>query len=86
MSLARSRTMTAMAEDHFLTLEQVAELLHVSTRTIFNQTRDGILPARRLPGTRRYLYVREEILDLLDQHRTVAQEARSEADEHAEVE
>jgi excisionase family DNA binding protein len=59
-------------EDHFLTLQQVAELLHVSTKTVFNMTRDGRLPARRLPGTRRYLYVRQEILGLLDQHRTDA--------------
>jgi hypothetical protein len=33
-------------------------------------TRDGRLPARRLPGTRKYLYVRQEIIELLDQHRT----------------
>ena len=33
-------------------------------------TRDGRLPARRLPGTRKYLYVRREIIDLLDEHRT----------------
>ena len=60
----------AAMDDHFLTLEQVAELLHVSTKTVFNMTRDGRLPARRLPGARRYLYVRQEILDLLDQNRT----------------
>ena len=59
-------------DDHFLTLQQVAELLHVSAKTVFNMTRDGRLPARRLPGSRRYLYVRREILDLLDQHRTDA--------------
>ena len=45
----------------------VAELLHVSTKTVFNMTRDGRLPARRLPGSRRYLYVGQEILELLDQ-------------------
>jgi excisionase family DNA binding protein len=70
-------------DDHFLTLEQVAELLHVSTKTVFNMTRDGRLPARRLPGSRRYLYVRQEILDLLDQHRTDAPaivEERAETD------
>jgi excisionase family DNA binding protein len=60
----------AAVEDHFLTLPQVAELLHVSEKTVFNMTRDGRLPARRLPGSRRYLYVRQEILDLLDQTRT----------------
>ncbi|MBV8161369.1 MAG: helix-turn-helix domain-containing protein [Acidimicrobiia bacterium] len=57
-------------DDHFLTVAQVAELLHVSTKTVFNMTRDGRLPARRLPGSRRYLYVRKEILDLLDQTRS----------------
>jgi excisionase family DNA binding protein len=57
-------------DDHFLTVEQVAELLHVSPKTVFNMTRDGRLPARRLRGSRRYLYVRQEILDLLDENRT----------------
>ena len=59
-----------MADEHFLTVPQVAELLHLSARTVFNMTRDGRLPARRLPGTRKYLYVRQEILDLLDSNRT----------------
>ena len=59
-----------VADDYYLTLPQVAELLHVSERTVFNMTRDGRLPARRLPGTRKYLYVRKEIIDLVDQHRT----------------
>ena len=59
-----------VGEDYYLTLPQVAELLHVSERTVFNMTRDGRLPARRLPGTRKYLYVRKEIIDLVDEHRT----------------
>ena len=59
-----------MSDDYYLTLPQVAELLHVSERTVFNMTRDGRLPARRLPGTRKYLYVRHEIIDLVDSHRT----------------
>lgn len=59
-----------MPEDHYLTVAQVAELLHVSTKTVFNMTKNGRLPARRLPGTRRYLYVRQEILELVDQYRT----------------
>jgi len=70
-------------DDHFLTVEQVADLLHVSTKTVFNMTRDGRLPARRLPGSRRYLYVRQEILDLLDQTRsgpTEVQEAEVDAE------
>ena len=67
-----------MGEDYYLTLPQVAELLHVSERTVFNMTRDGRLPARRLPGTRKYLYVRKEIIDLVDQHRTDAARVRDE--------
>ena len=49
-----------------MTLQDVADLLHVSQRTVFNMTRDGRLPARRLPGTRKYLYVRSEITELVD--------------------
>jgi len=70
----------AGVDDHFLTVQQVAELLHVSPKTVFNMTRDGRLPARRLPGSRRYLYVRQEILDLLDENRT---EVRPRAEEEA---
>ena len=70
-----------VAEDYYLTLPQVAELLHVSARTVFNMTRDGRLPARRLPGTRKYLYVRQEIIDLVDQHRTDGVDAQSPAQE-----
>jgi len=70
-----------VAEDYYLTLPQVAELLHVSARTVFNMTRDGRLPARRLPGTRKYLYVRQEIIELVDQHRTDGVDAQSPAEE-----
>jgi excisionase family DNA binding protein len=74
----------AGVDDHFLTVPQVAELLHVSAKTVFNMTRDGRLPARRLPGSRKYLYVRQEILDLLDQYRTDAgQEAAREEEDVA---
>jgi excisionase family DNA binding protein len=74
----------AGVDDHFLTVQQVADLLHVSPKTVFNMTRDGRLPARRLPGSRRYLYVRQEILDLLDENRTDTAEA-VEDEEAAEV-
>jgi excisionase family DNA binding protein len=73
--------MVGGVDDHFLTLEQVAELLHVSPKTVFNMTRDGRLPARRLPGTRRYLYVRREIIDLVEQHRTDVPASAEEATE-----
>ena len=70
-----------VAEDHYLTVAQVAELLHVSTKTVFNMTKDGRLPARRLPGTRRYLYVRSEILELVDQYRTDRPQAADTSEE-----
>ena len=70
-----------MSKEYYLTLPQVAELLHVSARTVFNMTRDGRLPARRLPGTRKYLYVRQEIIELVDQHRTDGVDAQSPAEE-----
>lgn len=70
-----------MPEDHYLTVAQVAELLHVSTKTVFNLTKDGRLPARRLPGTRRYLYVRSEILELVDQYRTDRPQAADTSEE-----
>jgi excisionase family DNA binding protein len=70
-----------VADDYYLTLPQVAELLHVSARTVFNMTREGRLPARRLPGTRKYLYVRREIIELVDQHRTDTANAPSPAEE-----
>ena len=71
-----------MGEEYYLTLPQVAELLHVSARTVFNMTRDGRLPARRLPGARKYLYVRQEIIDLVDQHRTDTGEPSNESADH----
>ena len=76
----------ALVDDHFLTVPQVADLLHCSPKTVFTMTRDGRLPARRLPGSRRYLYVRQEILDLLDEHRTDTEDAIAQAEADAEAE
>jgi excisionase family DNA binding protein len=39
--------------DRLLTARQVAELLNVSAETVLRWTRDGLLPAVRLPGTSR---------------------------------
>jgi excisionase family DNA binding protein len=63
--------MANMDEDRepFLTLPQVAELLHISTKTAHAMAREGRLPARRLPGMRKYLFVRSEILELVDKSR-----------------
>lgn len=49
-----------------LTSEEVAELLGVSPKTVVNMAKDGRLPARHIPGTRRYLFFEREIFELLE--------------------
>ena len=49
-----------------LTTAQVAELLGLSTRTVMNMAADGRLPARRLPGARKYQFFHKEIIEVLD--------------------
>lgn len=65
----------------FLTLPQVAELLHISTKTAHAMAREGRLPARRLPGMRKYLFVRSEILELVDKSRVAVAETEVSTDE-----
>lgn len=50
----------------FLTVEAVAELLHCSRRAIHELTRTAAIPYRRVGGTRRCLFVREELDAWLD--------------------
>jgi excisionase family DNA binding protein len=50
----------------FLTVEQVAELLHMSKRTVHELTRTCAIPHRRIGGTRRCLFVRDELDAWLD--------------------
>jgi excisionase family DNA binding protein len=45
----------------YLTVEQVAERLHWSARTVHERTRTATIPHRRLPGTRRCLFVEAEL-------------------------
>lgn len=49
-------------EDDLLTAPQVALLLHMSLRTVFKLIAEGTLPARRLPGTRKLLFRRGDVL------------------------
>ena len=49
-------------EDDLLTTAQVAQMLHVSTQSVFKFVQDGILPAHRLPGTRRFLFWRRDVI------------------------
>jgi excisionase family DNA binding protein len=49
-------------EDDVLTTAQVAKMLHVSTHTVFRFIQDGVLQAHRLPGTRRFLFWRDDVV------------------------
>jgi len=43
----------------------VAQMLGVSVDTVRRWTREGKLPAHRLPGTRSYRYFTDEVLEFL---------------------
>lgn len=58
-------------ENPLLTSEEVAELLGVSPKTVVQMAKRGSLPARHIPGTRRYLFFEKEIYELLDKSRVV---------------
>jgi excisionase family DNA binding protein len=52
-----------------LTTAQVAELLGLNIRTVMVMANDGRLPASRLPGSRKYHFLLEDVLATLTQHR-----------------
>jgi excisionase family DNA binding protein len=52
-----------------LTTAQVAELLDLNARTVLLMAADGRLPASRLPGSRKFHFFLEDVLDTLKQHR-----------------
>jgi excisionase family DNA binding protein len=52
-----------------LTTAQVAELLDLNPRTVLLMAADGRLPASRLPGSRKFHFFLEDVLDTLKQHR-----------------
>lgn len=54
-----------------LTTAQVAELLGLNVRTVMVMANDGRLPASRLPGSRKYHFVLEDVLATLARHRIV---------------
>jgi excisionase family DNA binding protein len=49
-----------------LHVEAVAELLGLSVRTVHELTRKREIPFRRIPGTRRCLFVKEEVIAWVD--------------------
>ena len=48
-----------------LNTAQVAELLDLNVRTVLNMAGDGRLPASRLPGSRKFHFSLEQIIDTL---------------------
>ncbi len=48
-----------------LNTAQVAELLDLNPRTVLNMAGDGRLPASRLPGSRKFHFLLEEIVATL---------------------
>jgi excisionase family DNA binding protein len=49
----------------YLTVEQAAELLHQSPRSIHERTRLRAIPMRKLRGTRRVLIPRDELFEFM---------------------
>lgn len=58
--------MLAVSASPYLTVEQVAERLHASVRTVRERTRLARIPHRKLPGQRRCLFLPHELDAWLD--------------------
>jgi len=52
-----------------LNTAQVAELLDLNPRTVLNMAGDGRLPASRLPGSRKFHFLLEDIINTLKANR-----------------
>ena len=52
-----------------LNTAQVAELLDLNPRTVLNMAGDGRLPASRLPGSRKFHFLLEDIITTLKANR-----------------
>ncbi|MDQ3679714.1 MAG: helix-turn-helix domain-containing protein [Actinomycetota bacterium] len=51
-----------------VTTAQVAELLGLNPRTVLLMVADGRLPASRLPGSRKFHFFLDDVIDTLKQH------------------
>ena len=56
-----------------LNTAQVAELLDLNSRTVLNMAGDGRLPASRLPGSRKFHFVLDDIIETLKANRVAAE-------------
>lgn len=54
-----------------LNTAQVAELLDLNPRTVLNMAADGRLPASRLPGSRKFHFLLEDVIKTLQANRVV---------------
>ena len=52
-----------------LDTNQLADLLHTNEQKIRPWVREGIIPARRKPGGRKFTFLRHEIFDWLNSNR-----------------
>lgn len=52
-----------------LNTAQVADLLDLNARTVLTMAGDGRLPASRLPGSRKFHFLLEEIIESLKKNR-----------------
>ncbi len=57
-----------------LNTAQVAELLDLNPRTVLNMAGDGRLPASRLPGSRKFHFLLEDIITTLKASRVVSED------------
>lgn len=70
-----------------ITTAQVAELLDINARTVLMMAADGRLPASRLPGSRKFHFVLEDVLSTLRRNmvkpgdRVIKEELGQEAEE-----
>ena len=63
-----------------VTSAQVCDLLQVTPQTVQRLAREGRLPAHRLPGSRKYLFFLDDVLELLRQHRVQPKDAAEDTD------
>jgi len=56
-----------------LNTAQVAELLDLNPRTVLNMAGDGRLPASRLPGSRKFHFLLEDIIATLKASRVTTE-------------
>jgi excisionase family DNA binding protein len=75
-----------MSDDYppVLDAAQVARLLNLNIDYVRKLSREGVLPAKRLPGGRTFRYFKDEILDWLRAQSVEAPEAPVDAERSTE--